>query len=300
MVGQNGGEGVGQGQAAWGDVSFGAALREYESLRAEIEALPASQIMTVRVDVQKVAAIVITLIERDSAPERRKKFERFAAQGDYDITLLDRLPALARSVWVLRRQQQRVLYVASGATVSEADRLAAFELRSRMMTELAYHCDDMPDILLELEYLRQGAGHQDMANDLETLADLYERPDVRARLEGSRKYRPGDPTEARRLAGLLLRSLGMSQESEVERLTGLLQRATTLMVQAYEKHSVRGKFLFHEVEDVEATYPSLYAAARSPRRKRPSDEPSGGGSGGEGPGDDGAGGEPGDDGAGPA
>jgi hypothetical protein len=46
-------------------------------------------------------------------------------------------------------------------------------------------------------------------------------------------------------------------------------------VRGYEKHSVVGRFLFREVEDVEATYPSLYAAARNPRRKRQADEPTG-------------------------
>jgi hypothetical protein len=75
----------------------------------------------------------------------------------------------------------------------------------------------------------------------------------------------------------------VAEEGEAERLTGQLQRAVTLMLRWYEKHSVRGKFLFHEVEDVGATYPSLYAASRSPRRKRR--EEGEGGSGGEG-GDD--------------
>ncbi len=286
---------AGRGQATEGHFEMGAAQRAFESVRGEIEALDPAEIVTVRVDVQKIAAIVITLLWRDAAPERRKGFERFAAQGDYDITLLERLPALARSVWLLRRQQQRALFISTGATLSEEERLAAFELRGHMMTELEYHCSDLPNVRAELEHLRQGSGHQDLANDLETVVDLSARDDVRPRLEKSPKYRPGASAEALRLAERLLRSLGVGEAGEAERLTGLLQRATTLMLRAYEKHSIRGRFLFHEAEDVDLTYPSLVAAARSPRRKRQADEPAGGDAGGGGAG---AGGDAGGGGAG--
>jgi hypothetical protein len=282
------------GKAGEGRFELGMARRALASVRAMIEAFSPAEVLTVRVDVQKVAALVITLIERDSAPERRPVFERFAAQGNYDITLFERLLTLAQAVWYLRRQQQRLSFLTNGAPLSEEDRLKAFELRAHLMRELEYNCRDMPDVMHELAYLRQGSGHQDLANDLETLVDLAQRDDVRPRLQKSPWYREGDLAEATRLAGLLLRALGVSNEGEVERVTGLLQRGATLLLQEYEKHCLRGRFLFHEVEDIEVTYPSLYAAARAARRKRKADEPAGGedvpggagSGGGEGPGDE--------------
>lgn len=265
-----------------GGVAFGVTRRDFELVEEEMAAVEAADIVTLRIDPQKVAAIVLAILGRDSAPGRREVFERFAGQGNYDRTLLERVPRYSRAVWYVRRQQQLVAAVESGAVVSEEERLSAFERRARMIAELDYQGYGLPDITDRLVYLRKGSGHQDLINDLQTLVELYEREDVRAWLVKSPKYRPDEVPEALRQAGLFLQSLGMTEGGEERRLTEQLQRAVTLMVRGYEKHSVVGKFLFREVEDVGVTYPSLYVAVRNPRRKQRAEEPTGG-TGGEAP-----------------
>ncbi|HEU4407000.1 MAG TPA: hypothetical protein VFS43_17155 [Polyangiaceae bacterium] len=286
-------EGAAEGAEAGFDPA--AAQRSFESVEEWLDSLSDEEIVALRVDLQRVAAIGLTIALRDSAPERRGAFERFARDGYYDITNLDRLLALAEGAWHVRRQQQRLARSSSGAALPEDDVRAAYELRGRMMLVLDYHLGDRRDIAQDLAHLREGAGHQDLANDLQTLRELYLRDDVKPVIERDVKnYRATDPDDAHRLARAIMLSLGVSKEDEAKRLTRLAQRVATLLVRAYEKHCLRGKFLFHEVEDVEATYPSLYAAARSPRRKRRDGEPGGGGAG---PGGGGAG--PGGGGAGP-
>ncbi len=282
-----------------------AARQAFEALRGEFDELGPDELLVVRADPQKMAAVVLTLAWRDSAPERRAVFERHAAQGNYDLSLLGRLPNLARAAWYVRRQQVRAIFAASGAALSKAEVASAFAVRGRMMGVLEHWHGDRHDVATDLAHLREGSGHQDLANDLDTLAEIYRRDDVRPLIEHDVKhYRASDPDEAVRLAELLMASLGIGEAGAAERLTGLSRRATTLLVRAYDEHARCGRFFFGKAEDVVETYPSLFAAVRASPRKRagaPSagDEgPGGEGPGGEGPGGEGPGGE-GPGGAGP-
>jgi hypothetical protein len=259
------------------------AQRFFEAMRAELEALSPEEVLQLRLDVQKVAAIVMTLAWRDSAPERRAKFERFAAQGNYDISILRRLPSLAQCAWYLRRRQVLAQFAASGAVLSEKESEGAYETRARMIDVIQHWLRDEGDIAVILAQLRQGSGHQVLANDLQTLAELYAREDVVAVIKQDTKhYRASDRIDAQRYARTLVISMGLSKEDEVKRLTDLTQRAATILLRAYAVHRNRGQFLFQDVEDVSVTYPSLYAAARNPPRKRPAEGPVGG----EGPADE--------------
>jgi hypothetical protein len=245
-------------------------------MRGEFVSIAPADLLTVRVDLQKVALVVLSLLWRDSTPERRAVFERYAAQGDYDATLFERLPVLALAAWYLRRQQQRAVFAASGAAVSKEEVARAYEVRGRMLGVLDYWHGDRPEVAVELAQVREGAGHQDLANDLDTLAEMYQREDVRPLLEHDVKhYRAGDVDEALRLAGVLATSLGITDEGEAERLTDFARRAATLLVKGYEEHARCGRFFFGKTEDVAVTYPSLFTASRAPQRKRPAEEPGG-------------------------
>ncbi|HEU4406909.1 MAG TPA: hypothetical protein VFS43_16700 [Polyangiaceae bacterium] len=279
--------------ATWARFDLREARRAYESCRGEFEALALADLLVVRTDLQKMAMTVLTLVGRDSAPERRAVFERYAAQGNYDLTLFDRLPTLSLAAWYVRRKQQQALFGASGAAVSKEEVALAYEVRGRMLGVLQHWHGDRHDVAVDLAQVREGSGYQDLANDLDSLAEMYRRDDLRPLLEHDVKhYRASDADEALRLAAILATSLGIGGEGEAARLTGLARRAATLLVRGYEAHARCGRFFFGETEDVAETYPSLFAAVRAPQRKRSSEGPGGGGGpGDEQPGDD----EPGDE-----
>jgi hypothetical protein len=256
------------------------ASQSFEGLQTLIDGLDEDEVIALRIDAQRMAAIVLSLARRDLEPMRRAVFERFARDGYYDASNLERMPALAECVWHVRRRQQRLSFSASGATVPEGEVRVAYETRARMMTVLDYWLGDRHDIATDLAQLREGAGYQDLANDLGTLAELYGRDDVRPFLEHDTKhYRAADADDATRFAKVLMLSLGIGKEAEAKRLTKLAQRVSTLLVRSYEEHSRCGRFLFGLREDVTVTYPSLYAVGRNPRRRRPASEPAGEGQG---------------------
>ncbi|HEU4410068.1 MAG TPA: hypothetical protein VFS43_32740 [Polyangiaceae bacterium] len=274
-----------------GGIALGAAREGYLSMQAELAALPASKLVVVRVDLRRASAIAHSVALRDSAPERRDDFVKASETGFYSIETLDNLPRIARGAWYVRRQQLRAIARASGASVSEDDVRLGYETRGRMMRVLDYQLGDRRDIADELAHLREGSGHEDLATDLDTLAELYQRDDVRPFLERDVKhYRASDVADALRLVDVIYASLGLAEEGEVERANALAQRAATLLLGTYNEQRRCGQFVFGNREDVEATYPSLISAARSPRRKRREggeapggDEPDGEAPGGEAP-----------------
>jgi hypothetical protein len=283
------GEPRGEGKVEGGVMWFSAfeARRAIMKRGGELEGLGENELVVVRVDPQRVADTALGIARRDSTPERRVLFERFAAQGNYDIRHLDHLPDYAQIVWHTRREQAIASHHASGAALPEGEVAAAYETRARMMRVLDYQLGDRHDIQELLAYLREGSGYLDLANDLHTLAVTYGRDDVRPQLEKDAKhYRASDVEGAVRYAEAIRASQGPATEGEVERLAGLYQRAVTLLVRSYGEHRRVGQFLFGPRENVAVTYPSLVAAVRTPRRKRAAD----GAGDGEGPGD-----EPGDE-----
>ena len=151
------------------------------------------------------------------------------------------------------------------------------------MLVIGHWVGDRREIAARLKQLREGSGYQGLANDLQSLAELYARDDVRGAIEHDRKhYRAVEPSDADRYATLHRTALGPAGEGAAARRTGLAQRSATLSLRAYEEHRACGRFLFRATEDVAATYPSLVTAARSARRERAD---------GEGPDDEGPGGE---------
>jgi hypothetical protein len=269
-----------EGQQVW-QASRGAAdtretRRSFEAMRSSLLALRPADLVTVRVDPQRVAAIAHSVAVRDLVPARRAVFERLAAAGVYEINVLDALPDAAKSVWYARQQQQMGRAEASGASVPEEEIRLAYEVRGRMQYVLDYYVGDDPTFGARLKFVREGSGHQDLANDLQILSDVYQLDEVRAVIEhDTKRYRASDVDEARRLAGLIFTGFGVGQEGEAERWTGLFQRAVTLLLRGYDEHRAAGQFAFRRSEDVAATYPSLFAAVRSaPSRRAPAGEPS--------------------------
>ena len=146
-------------------------------------------------------------------------------------------------------------------------------VRGRMLRVVEYYFDDDAEVGPRLLAIRSGAGLQDLANDLEQLADLYEENDIQAVISKDSKYwRKDDVASARRYAQSIFRGLGLGTTGEAAQWADLTQRAWTLLDALYADVRAAGRFVFRKDEDVEITYPSLVAATRSPA-SRAKDEP---------------------------
>lgn len=252
-----------------------ASAREaFEALRHEIEGLDADDILPARVDVQRASAVAHSVARRDAdTPTRRAEFERLAGSGFYDAGLPGRLQRVALAAWYARQQQVGRAALASTASVPEAVLREGQRLRGAMLRVLGHWLDDDAEIAAELGVIRAGTGYQDLANDLEALAEIYERDEVRELIAGDRKhYRARDASDARRVARAVFRGLGLAEEGDARRWTDLAQRAWTLLFEGYEDHRAAGTFIFRKREDVSVTYPSLVSSVRS-APSRPAPEP---------------------------
>jgi hypothetical protein len=253
------------------EVEASAASKAYDAVRSRLEAIPRGELLPVRIDVQAAAAVAHSVAIRDSERERRQAFERLASAQVFDLAALDSLNDVALTAWHARQQQ-----LAAGAGSSAAVPIAvvgeAQDVRGRMLRLLEYYFDDDVELGPKLSIIRSGRGHQDLANDLEMVADLYEDSEVRALISRDPKhYRAGDPRAARAFAAEIFKSLGLSPANTSAAET--TQRAWTLLSQPYDQVNRAGRFLFPDQEDVNATYPSLIGYVRAPASRSGAGEP---------------------------
>lgn len=250
-------------------INASAARAAFESVQARLDAVPPDQLQAIRVDIQAAAAVAHSIAVRDGAPERRALFERLSTAGLFDMQWLDSLAALSLATWHTRQQQQLSSGVASGATIPVNIVEEASALRARMLRVLEYYFGDHPNIGPKLSVVRAGSGYQDLANDLEVTADMYEDASLKATLSRDpMHYQVGDSARARALASAIFGALGLGSEGQAKRLAESSQRAWTLLSRAYDKLRLAGQYIFADQEDVEATYPSLVSFVRAPATRR--------------------------------
>ncbi|HEU4406876.1 MAG TPA: hypothetical protein VFS43_16535 [Polyangiaceae bacterium] len=272
MAGQRGVENE-EGQVA-GEAgpafTLDSSAEAFEALRGELRALRQATLAPLRVDAQRAAAVAYSVALRDAEPARRSSFERLAAGGFYQLATLERLPRLAQAVWFAGEQQRLHEALASEARVPNEVVREARAQRARVRQVLTYWFGRHPDIAAELAYRRRAVGYVDRVSDLNALARLYERDEVRAILADSDpNYRETDADDARRLARAIFAGLGVRAERETQRWTSHTQRAFTLLSRAYEAHRRSGLYAFGEREDVGRTYPTLVTAVRARPRRAP-------------------------------
>ena len=255
-------------------IGTGIAQDAFESLRGEIEALPGDDTDAVRVNVQLAAAIAHSVAVRDREPARSKELARLERGGFYDVARVDRVAQLALAAWFAHARQLSRIAVATGAAVPEAVLKDAQQRKARMFRVLEYWVGDDPEIEVELAAIRTGTGYQDLANDLEALAELYQREGVREAIAGDGKnYRADDVAAARKNVQAIFAGLGLAEDSDAKTWTDNTARAWTLLSREYEELRRCGTFIFGQSEDVSETYPSLVAAVRAPPRRDESPSP---------------------------
>lgn len=251
----------------------GRAAQALVKLTSELDGLARETLAPIRLDIQIAAAVAHNVARRDKDPTRRKRLEELAKSGGLPPNLLDRVTDLALTTWYTRHQQQMATALKSNASVAPQVVKDAQTLRGRMLRMLEHYFDDDAAIAARVTVIRRGTGLQDLANDLQALADIYLQPEVRVLLAKDVKhYQEHDPVTARRLAEQIFEGLGLLARGESARWADLAQRSWTLLARAYDDLRALGSFTFRQTEDTSVTYPSLFSATRSPSSNRSSTE----------------------------
>ena len=255
-------------------IDASAARAAFDDLQAELDAVSLDQLQPVRVDIQAAAAVAHSIAVRDGAPERRALFERLATSGLFEMQWLDSLAALSLATWHTRQQQKSSSGGAVGGTIPVTLVEEASALRARMLRVLEYYFGDHPSVGPKLDVVRVGSGYQDLAGDLQVIADMYEDAPLHAILSRDPMYyRVEDPARARELASAIFDALGLGSEGQAKRLAESSQRAWTLLSRTYDKVRSAGQYVFADQEDVAATYPSLVSFVRASATRRPPSAP---------------------------
>jgi hypothetical protein len=250
-------------------IDASAARAAFENVQGRLEAVPLDQLQPIRVDIQAAAAVAHAIALRDGAPQRRAAFERLSKGGLFEMQWLDTLAELALATWHIRQQQQISSGVAAGTTIAVNVVEDASALRARMLRVLEYYFGDHATVGPQLNVVRAGTGYQDLANDLELIADLYEDASLNAIVSRDPMYyHADDSVRARKLASAIFEALGLGSDGQAKRLAESSQRAWTLLSRTYDKLRLAGQYVFADREDVAASYPSLVAFVRASAARR--------------------------------
>ena len=237
----------------------------YQALEPELKHIPVATLEAVRIDVQLAASFAFGLAERDRAEERATELAKLVDASVLAPHPLERLEQAALAAWHARRMQLR--FLKRGTTVPVPVAEQATDTKARMLKLIDYAFGDDSRFSARITAVHSGHGYEDMANDLQELADLYEEDVIAPVITNDPiNYRDTDVADARRLAGEIFKALGLT--SDGEKWTGHVQRAYTHLTDVYTEHCYAGSLLFFRREDVSRTYPpSLISVVRSPANR---------------------------------
>jgi hypothetical protein len=245
-------------------------------LAPRLKALEPHDIVSARVDVDAAALASLATYARATAPTLRARFQKQQEVGEFDIAHLDDLEDLAFAVLFAHAEASAFRATETGAKLPATLVERAIELEERMQALCEYHFLDDPEIAAELDRLRPGNGHRDLASDLNGYARIYElRRDVVA--ADRKHYRDTDIGDARAVAGAILNLLSTTSTSKARIAQDTLSRAWTLLVRSYDEVRTVGLHLLRHNHDKHRFFPSLFVAAQNlpasrKRQKPPSTE----------------------------
>lgn len=247
--------------------------------------LPRSQLVPIYFSVRLAATFALGLAAWITEHKLRGDFEKLAAAGLFDLSLLDGLSDRARALYYIRHRLDEQSALASDAGLPTALSETATHLRRDMLRVLEFRLADDPEVSARLDFIRRGAGHQDLADDLLRLAGLYRQHQAALR-DMPAPYAPKDGERAAELSSQILVTLGLSPALEkssdgarvsksaasAESLSQLQIRAAMLLRAAYDEVAAAGRYLFRADPEYAARFAPLASIARS-RSGAPSPSP---------------------------
>lgn len=244
--------------------------RAYHAAEAEITALPEGEVEQPRVDLQEAAVRAQqAATDLDADAPLVERFKVIAATREFNFVYVTGLGTYARAAWYARHRQLSASGRVTRARVPESLVAEATTVRDRMFDLADYHFSDDPTESAHVTQIAAGTGHQDLANDLLALADLYAR-NQDAVSKDTKKYRADDAARARKLSADIVKALGARTVTEYEFWTDRAARAWTLLARAYDEVRSLGSWLLRESPALAAErFPSLIAGARARPVARP-------------------------------
>lgn len=250
-----------------------AGKKALAAIAPAIAALSPDDLAPVKLDVETATYAALGVAGFVTEPRARARFASLPKK-EFDVAHVDGLaPACFATLYAIAEARaagalQSDVKVAP-EIVAEAD-----EIEKRMQTLCEYQLGDDPEIAPELDRLRPGSGHRDLANDLLGYARIYElRRDVVKR--DGKHYRPGDAARARELAGAILQALSAAMTPKAREAYDRYARAWTLLFGHYDEVRAAGLWLYRKDPQREARFPSLFAVGRpgSGPKKKAAEEP---------------------------
>ena len=249
-----------------------AGKRSLDALAPALDVIPETDLITLRVDVEAATYASLGVAGFIASPDIHARFARLP-EDELDPAHIDGLtPACFATLYALA--EARTAGALETAARLPSDVVAeASEVEARMQTLCEYHFGDDPAIKPELDRLRPGNGHRDLANDLLGYARLYDlHPEVVK--ADPKHYRPGDAARARELGGTIIQALSASMTPRARVAYDRYARAWTLLNRRYDEVRAAGLWLFRKDPLRDQRFPSLFAAAR-PNVGRPKKQEAG-------------------------
>ena len=231
-------------------------------LAPRLKALQNEEILSTRIDLDAAALAALATYTRATAPALRSRFQKQHEIGEFDIAHLDDLEDLAFAVLFAHAEANATRASESGAKLPAALVERAIELEERMQALCEYHFRDDPEIAAELDRLRPGSGHRDLATDLNGYARIYEiRKDIVA--QDKKHYRDTDMEDARAVAGVILNLLSAGSSSKARAAQDTLARAWTLLSRSYDEVRIVGLYFLRHNHEKHRFFPSLFVASKN-------------------------------------
>jgi hypothetical protein len=135
-------------------------------------------------------------------------------------------------------------------------------LRAQMLRVLDYNAGDQAIIARQLAAIRSGSGYQDLANDLDDLADLYETlaPTL---ARDTVHYRADDAPRARAAARVIIEQLDLQRRSDITHWIDQQRRVWTLLALSYNEVRAAVHFIWRHDAATCERLPSLRQTSSS-------------------------------------
>ena len=247
------------------------AEHAWMSLANGLRSTPAAQRVSPNIDLQDAGMAIVSLVEREVTDPIRVRMKALASVNEFRYETVGELEELA---WAGIHVRRKLLM--SLANVSEAKLPAtlvqeAQTLRGRMLKVVEYHLEDNAEYAGTIAHIREGAGHLDLANDLEALADMYRDAHTQLKAD-TRRFNASDEATARSTAEKIYRELRSDTASLREEEDWTTQQAALWprLQRAYNEVRRVMRFLLSLEDDTR--FPSLVTAARGSQQSAPRKE----------------------------
>lgn len=236
----------------------------------EVDAVTDEESLTLRVDLQAASEVTLSVCNdvRDDAP-LYARFQAVAAAGEFDPKALSKLQRYAGAAWYAKHMLLQAEAGVSYEVVPAEVITRGADIADRMLTLARYHfanhAEEGPIVLA----MNGTPGHRKLANNLLTLAGVYERH-AAAVAKDPCNYRDTDASGAREVADQIIKALTDNADDNARLWSRRCAGAWTLLWRTYADVQATGRWLLRATpEAAESRFPSLVTETRSaPRVQR--------------------------------